>query len=96
MPEISKPQRVRNKYHDRILHRDGGVCLYGLRKQEQCAGGGQIHHIQKRSQLGNDVDENLITLCAKHHRMAERLIIRPGELRQILADYYGGKYAKDL
>jgi 5-methylcytosine-specific restriction endonuclease McrA len=29
----------------------------------------QIHHIEARSHLGDDSEENLVTLCANCHRL---------------------------
>ena len=50
-----------------ILRRDGWRCQScGSRKDLQ------IHHIEARSQLGNDSEENLVTLCADCHRLAHR------------------------
>jgi len=48
---------------NRILNRDGWKC--------QCCGSGkdlQVHHLVRRSQLGSDTLENLMTLCAGCHR----------------------------
>lgn len=45
-----------------ILNRDGWKC--------QCCGSAvdlQIHHLVRRSQLGSDEFDNLITLCAECH-----------------------------
>jgi 5-methylcytosine-specific restriction endonuclease McrA len=66
---ISKRPRLRldaasyKKLHRRILERDGWKCQY-------CGAGTnlQVHHMQSRSLLGDDVDENLITLCAQCHQ----------------------------
>ena len=45
-----------------VLKRDGWRCQNcGVMKDLQ------VHHIQRRSQLGSDVAENLITLCANCH-----------------------------
>ena len=46
-----------------VLLRDGWRC-------QTCGAGTNlhVHHIQKRSQGGQDTNENLITLCAKCHR----------------------------
>jgi 5-methylcytosine-specific restriction endonuclease McrA len=45
-----------------ILRRDRWMC--------QCCGARQcleVHHQQRRSQLGGDAEENLITLCSACH-----------------------------
>jgi 5-methylcytosine-specific restriction endonuclease McrA len=50
-----------------ILKRDGWRCQScGLR------GDLQIHHIERKSYLGDDCEKNLITLCADCHRLAHR------------------------
>jgi len=42
-----------------VLNRDGWRCqCYGLTMNLQ------VHHLHKRSQLGSDAADNLITLCA--------------------------------
>jgi hypothetical protein len=42
---------------------------------------------------GDDVIENIITLCRfKHHRMAQEYLIEREELLAILALYHGYKY----
>lgn len=47
-----------------ILRRDGWRCQR-CGKSEQL----QIHHIERRSHLRKDVEQNLITLCANCHRI---------------------------
>jgi 5-methylcytosine-specific restriction endonuclease McrA len=46
-----------------VLQRDAWRC-------QECGSMGQleVHHLIKRSQLGNDSMDNLITLCAHCHR----------------------------
>ena len=47
----------------RVLERDGWRCQEcGLMKNLH------IHHMRRRSQLGDDTMDNLITLCAACHR----------------------------
>ena len=45
-----------------VLQRDGWRC-------QQCGSRTnlQVHHIQLRSQSGDDVERNLITLCSECH-----------------------------
>jgi 5-methylcytosine-specific restriction endonuclease McrA len=45
-----------------VLARDGWRCQDCGRSQNL-----QVHHIRPRSRLGDDTEENLITLCAKCH-----------------------------
>jgi len=63
-----KQPRVRLKPEDygvlrnHVLKRDGWRCQdCGAMKDLQ------VHHIKRRSQLGGDVAQNLITLCASCH-----------------------------
>jgi 5-methylcytosine-specific restriction endonuclease McrA len=46
-----------------VLERDGWRC-------QNCGSSAnlQVHHIRKRSELGDDILDNLIALCASCHR----------------------------
>jgi len=48
---------------ERVLRRDGWRC-------QRCGSSEdlQVHHMQPRSLLGGDVEENLITVCSGCHR----------------------------
>lgn len=46
-----------------VLKRDGWRCQNCGASQTL-----QVHHICRRSDLGSDVEENLVTLCAFCHR----------------------------
>ena len=50
------------KLRTEVLHRDGWRC-------QSCGSSNrlQVHHICSRSRLGDDLGENLITLCADCH-----------------------------
>jgi hypothetical protein len=51
----------------RILERDGYQCAVpGCRARR----GLEVHHIVFRSRGGTDARNNLVTLCATHHRLA--------------------------
>ncbi|MGH9732373.1 MAG: HNH endonuclease [Candidatus Acidiferrales bacterium] len=50
-----------------ILQRDGWRC-----QQCGCSANLHVHHIRSRSKLGDDVPENLITLCADCHQATHR------------------------
>ena len=52
------PARYR-KLWCRVLERDGWRCQNCGRTSDL-----QVHHIRSRSQLGDDTESNLITLCA--------------------------------
>jgi len=66
---IPKPRRARldeeayANLRRRVLARDGWKCQ-SCGSQIQL----EVHHLEKRSQLGGDIEENLITLCAASHR----------------------------
>jgi len=55
------------KLRIKVLERDGWRC-------QSCGSSDclQVHHICFRSRLGDDKDENLITLCADCHRDIHR------------------------
>ncbi len=46
-----------------VLRRDGWRCQSCGRSEDL-----QVHHIEARSRLGDDSEQNLITLCADCHR----------------------------
>jgi hypothetical protein len=53
------------------FRRDRGKCQFKLPDGKIC-GSRQwldVHHLQPRTQGGNDSPENLITLCSSHHRL---------------------------
>ena len=50
-----------------VLERDRWRCQSCGRME-----GLQVHHIQPRSRLGNDTDENLVALCIRCHQEAHR------------------------
>ncbi len=54
-----------NSYHElqrQVLERDGWRCQFCGSMQNL-----QVHHLKLRSQSGDDVEQNLITLCADCH-----------------------------
>ena len=51
-----------------VLERDNWRCQWCGQIE-----GLQVHHIQPRSRLGDDTDENLIALCVVCHQKAHRL-----------------------
>jgi len=63
-------------------------CVYGFYCGDPCNSDIlHVHHIKKRSQGGDDIPENLITLCPKHHTMAERHEISPETFIKILEEF---------
>jgi 5-methylcytosine-specific restriction endonuclease McrA len=71
------------------------MCMYGFTQGDPCQFGLDPHHIIPRSQGGGDISTNIITLCRKHHDMAQRNEIKPDTLREILVEVYGEQYAKE-
>ena len=55
--------------HRRVLERDGWRC-------QNCGSPKDlhVHHLAKRSKLGDDAFDNLITLCANCHKMQHALL----------------------
>jgi 5-methylcytosine-specific restriction endonuclease McrA len=51
-----------HKLRAEVLRRDGWRCQTCGRPDRL-----QVHHIRSRGRLGDDADENLITLCADCH-----------------------------
>lgn len=72
-PGLPKRRRIRlepEPYHElrqEILQRDGWRCQSCGRRRDL-----QIHHIEARSRLGGDCEQNLITLCADCHQAIHR------------------------
>ncbi len=76
----------------RVRTKRDGVCLYGLIHKDGCSGGLDAHHIIPEGIGGPDVDENLISLCRKHHNLAEARIIPSEVLQRILSHFFGYQY----
>ena len=61
-PRLVLDQQAYRELHEKVLRRDGWRC--------QCCGSMRdlhVHHMQSRSLLGDDAEENLITLCVRCH-----------------------------
>jgi 5-methylcytosine-specific restriction endonuclease McrA len=61
-PRLRLDREAYRKLCREVLERDGWRCQYC-----GCMEGLQVHHIQPRSRLGDDIESNLITLCASCH-----------------------------
>ena len=61
-PRLHLDSEAYQQLCQQVLQRDGWRC-------QQCGSRTnlQVHHIQVRSQSGDDSEENLITLCADCH-----------------------------
>lgn len=88
----SKPKKSRFKNVNATAEarRRDGVCVYGLLVRDGCSFGLDGHHIKTRGSGGDDVPENIITLCRKHHDLAPG--IDPKIFQSILSHFYGYKY----
>ena len=65
-PRLALHQQAYRELHEEVLKRDGWRC--------QCCGAMhdlQVHHMQSRSLLGDDAEENLITLAWLIHQGTE-------------------------
>jgi len=75
--------------------RDGKVCLVLTAFQTKfgkCTGAHHVHHIDSRGSGGDDIPENLITLCTFHHDKVHRGQITKRMLRKILSKFFGYEY----
>jgi 5-methylcytosine-specific restriction endonuclease McrA len=61
-PRLKLGRQDYNMMRERVLRRDSWRC-------QECGSmeNLQVHHMKRRSQLGGDVMDNLITLCADCH-----------------------------
>jgi 5-methylcytosine-specific restriction endonuclease McrA len=66
-PRLRLSSDFYRKLHHEVLERDGWRCQNC--GTSECL---QVHHIRSRSLLGDDTDENLITLCAECHSKVHR------------------------
>jgi len=66
-PRIREEPQVYRELQTQVLQRDRWRC-------QRCGSFKdlQVHHITPRSQLGDDTETNLITLCANCHRICHR------------------------
>lgn len=71
-----------------------GVCLWGMFAKDSCFGPLDVHHILPRSLVRYDDPTNLITLCRKHHNMAERKDILASQLMKLLTEFHGYDYTE--
>ena len=68
------------------------VGLYFSAKFGACVEGYDVHHITHKGAGGDDIPENLISLCRAHHNMVHNAKITKDELREILSSWYGYEY----
>ena len=93
-PKPGRKRRGRSVRRDRkiaqaVKKRDG-TCLYGIMIQDGCVPGIDPHHIESFGlDPRGDVLENMISLCRRHHDLAERNVITKLELQCILYHFFG-------
>jgi 5-methylcytosine-specific restriction endonuclease McrA len=61
-PRIQLDPEAYEELRRQVLQRDGWRCQACANRTNL-----QVHHIQLRSQSGDDAEENLITLCSECH-----------------------------
>ncbi len=66
-PRIRATPRVYAGLRRLILERDGWRCQHC-----GCSKNLDVHHIRRRSALGDDAETNLITLCRECHQILHR------------------------
>ena len=66
-PRLTLDSTSYRELHRQVLERDGWRCQVCGSMQNL-----QVHHLKFRSQSGGDVEQNLITLCAKCHARVHR------------------------
>ena len=66
-PRLMLERAEYNMLWNRVLDRDGWRC-----QSCGCLKNLQVHHLESRAKLGDDVLENLITLCADCHERQHR------------------------
>ena len=67
-PRLRLDAKSYRQLHRQILERDGWRCQSCGSMQHL-----QVHHVTFRSQSGDDVERNLITLCAECHENVHRM-----------------------
>jgi 5-methylcytosine-specific restriction endonuclease McrA len=77
LPAFPKKQRVRldpdayDQLRKQVLERDAWRCQHCGRRTQL-----EVHHLTRRSSMGSDTEENLITLCHECHRATHTLLVR--------------------
>jgi 5-methylcytosine-specific restriction endonuclease McrA len=68
-PRLQLDPAAYRELREQVLARDGWRCQF-------CGSlaGVEVHHIEPRSRLGDDREDNLITLCAACHRKVHRTV----------------------
>jgi len=62
-PRLKLDPKGYRKLRQQVLERDGWRC-------QRCGHIGElhVHHAERRSQLGSDIESNLLALCADCHQ----------------------------
>ena len=88
-PYPKKKRIVNQKEIDYVHHKRDGACIAGLELKQQCIGALHVHHIDTKGSGGDDVRENLITLCTLHHEDVHWGRIKKEKLYEWLEKRYG-------
>lgn len=86
---MKQKQLIRQKFRESVFKRDGYKCLFcDVHGEENL----DAHHITDRSLMPNGgyVKENGISLCERHHMMAEKFHISDG------SEWEKGMHPNDL
>ncbi len=77
---MNEKKIIRAKFRELVFTRDGNKCKFCNETKDLDA-----HHITDRNKMPNGgyVKENGITLCSKHHELAEQFHIHNGEKFEI-------------
>lgn len=63
-PRIRKAPKLYARLHREILERDSWRC-----QKCGCSKNLEVHHMRRRSAVGDDAETNLITLCRECHQL---------------------------
>jgi 5-methylcytosine-specific restriction endonuclease McrA len=66
-PRIRQTPKLYARLRSEILERDGWRC-----QKCGCSKNLDVHHVTRRSALGDDAETNLITLCRECHQILHR------------------------
>lgn len=81
---LEKRKRFISKYNIRQYALNHPACeICGRTQSEPFRIAGGVHHILKRSQLGGNTDDNLISLCSEHHTAVHDFKISADKLKRI-------------
>ena len=93
MHQRTKMSQIPKKVKDAVWKRDNERCVVcGVWCPSECA----CCHFIGRGRLGLGIEQNIITLCAKHHRMLDNGEYGRDQIREYLKGIYPDWNEKDL